>query len=145
MASQYLRIHDQHTIQPASIDGSITYLFALALPHLITLWSCSSVHESRSTDFTRLIWVPIPLWMPEQRMHMKIPKFHEAHRGSSRIYRQRNKSRHSVQKARIAVGCRQIRQDQDVRGGHNSRLLRLQSAHILLDSIFSRFLMICWF
>jgi hypothetical protein len=30
-------------------------------------------------------------------------------------------------------------------GGHNSRLLRLQSAHILLDSIFSRFLMICWF
>jgi hypothetical protein len=30
-------------------------------------------------------------------------------------------------------------------GGHNSRLLRLQSAHILLHSIFSRFLMTCWF
>lgn len=36
------------------------YLLARALPHRKTLWSCSSVHASRSTDFTRLIWVPMP-------------------------------------------------------------------------------------
>lgn len=31
------------------------YLFALAFPHFNTLCTCSSVQESRSTDFTRLI------------------------------------------------------------------------------------------
>lgn len=59
-----------------------TNLLALALPHFSTLWSCSSVQASKSTDLTRLMCVPIPRWMPEHRMQMKIPKFHEAHRGS---------------------------------------------------------------
>ena len=36
------------------------YLFALELPHLSTLCSCSSVQESRSTDFIRLTCVPSP-------------------------------------------------------------------------------------
>lgn len=58
------------------------YLFARALPHDRTDWSCSSVQESRSTDLTRLMWVPMPRWMPEQRMQMKTPRFQEAHRGS---------------------------------------------------------------
>lgn len=58
------------------------YLFARALPQLRTLCSCSSVQESRSTDLTRLMWVPIPRWMPEQRMQMKTPRFQLAHRGS---------------------------------------------------------------
>lgn len=44
---------------------SATHLFALALPHRSMLCSCSSVHESRSTDLTLLIWVPMPLWIPE--------------------------------------------------------------------------------
>jgi hypothetical protein len=51
------------------------------LPQRTTLWSCSSVHASRSTDFTRLIWVPMPLCMPEQRIQINIPRFQEAHRG----------------------------------------------------------------
>lgn len=37
----------------ASFDSQ--YLFALAFPHRSTLCNCSSVHESRSTDFTLLI------------------------------------------------------------------------------------------
>lgn len=35
------------------------YLFARALPQFRTLWSCSSVQESRSTDLTLLMWTPI--------------------------------------------------------------------------------------
>jgi hypothetical protein len=62
----------------------MTDLFARELPHFKTLCNCSSVQASRSTDLTRLIWVPIPLWMPEQRMQTKIPRFHEAHRGSAK-------------------------------------------------------------
>lgn len=58
------------------------YLFARALPHLSTLWSCSSVHVSRSTDLTLEMCVPMPRWIPEQRMHMKTPRFQLAHRGS---------------------------------------------------------------
>lgn len=61
-----------------------TDLLAREFPHFKTLCNCSSVHASRSTDLTRLICVPIPLWMPEQRMQMKMPRFHEAHRGSSK-------------------------------------------------------------
>ena len=57
------------------------YLFARELPHRKMLWSCSSVHESKSTDLTLLICVPIPRWMPEQRMQRKTPKFQLAHRG----------------------------------------------------------------
>jgi hypothetical protein len=57
------------------------YLFARALPHRSIDCICSSVHESRSTLFTREIWVPIPRCIPLQRMHTKTPKFHEAHRG----------------------------------------------------------------
>lgn len=60
------------------------YLFARALPQLRMLCSCSSVQESRSTDLTRLMWVPMPRWMPEQRMQTKTPRFHEAHLGSAR-------------------------------------------------------------
>lgn len=62
----------------------ITNLLALAFPHLSTLCSCSSVQVSRSTDFTRLICVPIPLWIPEQRMQTKMPIFQLAHLGSIR-------------------------------------------------------------
>jgi hypothetical protein len=57
------------------------YLFARALPHFSTLCSCSSVHASRSTDFTLLICVPIPRCIPEHRMQMKMPRFQLAHRG----------------------------------------------------------------
>lgn len=58
------------------------YLFALALPHFSTLCSCSSVQVSRSTDLTFEMCVPMPRWIPEQRMHMKTPRFQLAHRGS---------------------------------------------------------------
>jgi hypothetical protein len=58
------------------------YLFARAFPQLRMLCSCSSVHESKSTDLTRLMWVPMPRWMPEQRMQMKTPRFQLAHLGS---------------------------------------------------------------
>lgn len=58
------------------------YLFAREFPHTNTLCSCSSVHESRSTDLTLLMCVPIPRWMPEQRMQIKMPKFQLAHLGS---------------------------------------------------------------
>ena len=60
-----------------------TYLLALALPQFTTPCNCSSVQASRSTDLTLLIWVPILLWTPEQRIQMKTPMFQEAHRGSS--------------------------------------------------------------
>lgn len=46
--------------------------------------SCSSVHLSRFTDLTLDICVPRFLWIPEQRIHTKTPKFVEAHRGPSR-------------------------------------------------------------
>lgn len=59
------------------------YLFARALPHFSTLCSCSSVQVSRSTDLTLLMCVPMPRWMPEQRMHMKTPRFQLAQRGSA--------------------------------------------------------------
>jgi hypothetical protein len=58
------------------------YLFARVLPHIKTLLTCSSVQESRSTDFTLLICVPMPLWMPEHRMQTNMPKFQLAHLGS---------------------------------------------------------------
>src|SRR5438045_9098792 len=60
------------------------YLFARELPHFSTLCNCSSVQASRSTDLTLLMCVPMPRWIPEQRMHMKIPKFQLAHLGSAR-------------------------------------------------------------
>jgi hypothetical protein len=55
------------------------YLFARPFPQFKTLCSCSSVQASRSTDLTRLIWVPIPRWMPEQRMQTKTPRFQLDH------------------------------------------------------------------
>lgn len=58
------------------------YLFARALPQFRMLCSCSSVQASRSTDLTRLMWVPMPRWMPEQRMQTKTPRFQLAHLGS---------------------------------------------------------------
>ena len=57
------------------------YLFARELPHRRMLCSCSSVQESKSTDLIRLIWVPIPRCMPEQRMQTKTPRFQLAQRG----------------------------------------------------------------
>ena len=57
------------------------YLFALAFPHRSMEAICSSVQESRSTDFTREMCTPMLRCMPEQRMHMKTPMFQEAHRG----------------------------------------------------------------
>lgn len=58
------------------------YLLARAFPQLSTLCNCSSVHESKSTDLTRLMCVPIPRWIPEHRMQMKTPRFQLAQRGS---------------------------------------------------------------
>lgn len=58
------------------------YLFARVFPHLTTLCSCSSVQLSRSTDLTLLMCVPIPRWIPEHLMQIKIPRFQLAHRGS---------------------------------------------------------------
>lgn len=57
------------------------YRFARLLPHFTILASCSSVHESRSMDFTREMWTPRERWMPEQRMQTKTPRFQEAQRG----------------------------------------------------------------
>ena len=51
--------HIIHTMAPS------VYLLALAFPHFSTLCSCSSVQASKSTDFTRLMCVPIPRCMPE--------------------------------------------------------------------------------
>ena len=34
---------------------------------------CSGVQTSKSIDLTLLIWVPMPRWIPEQRMHRKTP------------------------------------------------------------------------
>lgn len=65
------------------------YLFARAFPQFKTLCSCSSVQASRSTDLTRLICVPIPRWMPEQRMQTKTPRFQLAHLGSESWSNQR--------------------------------------------------------
>jgi hypothetical protein len=75
MISQNL--YDMHPMQ---------YLLALAFPHRSMLASCSSVHESKSTDLTLLICVPMPLCIPEHRMQMNIPKFQLAHRGSTKRY-----------------------------------------------------------
>jgi hypothetical protein len=109
--------------------NAVTDLFALAFPHLITLCSCSSFHASRSTDLTRLIWVPIPLWMPEQRIQTKTPRFQEAHRGSKPHFR---------------ISDKENEQARQQRKGY-TRLFRLQSAQVLLASNFSRFLIVCWF
>lgn len=57
------------------------YLFARAFPQRRIDAICWSVHESRSTDFTREMWTPKLRWMPEQRMQTKTPRFHEAHLG----------------------------------------------------------------
>lgn len=70
--------------EPEKQQATVADLFAIEFPHLNTLWSCSSVHASRSTDFTRLIWVPIPRWMPEHRMQTKTPMFQLAHLGSGK-------------------------------------------------------------
>jgi len=34
---------------------------------------CSGVQTSRSTDLTLLMWVPIPRWIPEHRIHRNTP------------------------------------------------------------------------
>lgn len=78
------------------------YLFARAFPHTSTLCSCSSVHESRSTDLTLLMCVPIPRWMPEQRMQTKIPKFQLAHRGSGEGVSNANSSYPSLYKGYVS-------------------------------------------
>lgn len=57
------------------------YLLALSLPHRSMLCSCSSVQESKSTDLTLLICVPMPRCIPEHRMQMKMPRFQLAHLG----------------------------------------------------------------
>lgn len=46
------------------------YLLARLFPHFNMLCICSSVHESRSTDLTRLICVPIPRCIPEHLMRI---------------------------------------------------------------------------
>jgi hypothetical protein len=57
------------------------YLLARAFPQRSILCICSSVQVSRSTDLTFEMCVPMPRWMPEQRMQMKTPMFQLAHRG----------------------------------------------------------------
>lgn len=57
------------------------YLLARVLPQRIMLWSCSSVHVSRSTLLTLDMCTPSERWMPEQRMQTKTPRFQLAHRG----------------------------------------------------------------
>ena len=49
------------------------YRLARALPHRRMLCICSSVQASRSTLLTRLMWVPMPLWIPEHltRTHIR--------------------------------------------------------------------------
>lgn len=124
---------------------SVTDLFALALPHLSTLWSCSSVHVSRSTDLTLLMCVPMPRWIPEHllnfmsacfflnqispfnllgqrgriyRMHIKTPRFQLAHRGSTQ-----NQRHNSPRSAPVIV---------------YARLFLLQSEQLLLASSLTR-------
>jgi hypothetical protein len=94
------------------------------LPHFSTLWSCSSVQVSRSTDLTLLICVPIPRWIPEHRMQMKTPKFQLAHRGSA---------------ATVSKGAISIEPCKDI------RLFLLQSEQVLLPSSFTRFLSVARF
>lgn len=116
----------------------LTDLFAREFPHFNTLCNCSSVHASRSTDLTRLMCVPMPRWMPEQRIQMKMPRFQEAHRGSSEKSDQPRwfKLRYGIANEEVIKGT-----------GMSSiiRLFRLQSAQVLLDSNFSKFLIVCWF
>jgi len=122
LASQYLYWKFNETFQKHSV--LCFYLFALELPHFNMLWSCSSVHESRSTDLTLLICVPIPLWMPEHRMQMNMPRFQLAHRGSAR----------SIPLADLA----ELALERFI------RLFFLQSAQLLLLSIFTSVFSVCW-
>lgn len=55
------------------------------LPHLRMDSICSGVQMSRSIDLTRLMCVPMLRWMPEQRIHRKQPRFHDAQRVSLRL------------------------------------------------------------
>jgi hypothetical protein len=64
------------------VEHLATHLLALAFPHFNMLWVCSSVQESKSTDLTLLMCVPMPRWIPEHRMQTNIPRFQLAHRGS---------------------------------------------------------------
>tara|TARA_B100001175_G_C19323138_1_gene548762 strand:+ start:519 stop:725 length:207 start_codon:yes stop_codon:yes gene_type:complete len=43
--------------------------------------TCVSVHLSNCVDRTLEMCTPKLLWIPEQFVHMKIPKFMLAHRG----------------------------------------------------------------
>lgn len=106
------------------------YLFAREFPHTSTLCSCSSVHESRSTDLTLLMCVPIPLWIPEQRMQMKMPRFQLAHRGSARkgVLAMRTPSIHHCINGTCPI---------------HVRLFLLQSAQLLFPSNFRRLLIVC--
>ena len=101
------------------------YLFAFVFPHFNTLCSCSSVHASRSTDFTLLICVPIPRCIPEHRMQMKMPKFQLAHLGSDKGHSQPYDLKMIIR--------------------WHSRLFLLQSAHVLFPSSFKRLLIVCAF
>ena len=57
--------------EPLNIDLNSCVLTA-------TWWG---VHESKFTDFTLEIWTPKFRWIPAQRIHTKMPIFHEAHLG----------------------------------------------------------------
>lgn len=95
------------------------YLFARELPHFRTLCSCSSVQESRSTDLTLLMCVPIPRCMPEHRIQTKTPRFQLAHLGS----------------AELAILWDRV-------SSEDIRLFLLQSAHVLFPSNFRRLLIV---
>jgi hypothetical protein len=81
-ASQYL---DLLANPDSKSKRLVTHLLALAFPHFNMLWVCSSVQESKSTDLTLLMCVPIPRWIPEHRIHTNMPRFQLAHRGSMHV------------------------------------------------------------
>ncbi len=91
------------------------------------LCSCSSVHESRSTDLTRLMCVPIPRWMPEHRMQRKTPEVSSSPSGD------------------LGRAISSVTIKKKITHSENSRLFFLQSAHSLLASNFRRLRIVSWF
>jgi hypothetical protein len=71
---------------------------------------------------------------------MKIPKFHEAHRGSSRIDRQRNRSRHRIQRRGLAVERRPTRTGYPRGGGAQLTLVALAISTYLIAFDFEQVL-----
>jgi hypothetical protein len=118
-------------VSPVSSIVQYTDLFALALPHLIMLCSCSSVHESRSTDLTLLMCVPMPRWIPE---HLK--------NVSERLGRREVVVPYTYEEAQVPASpagvCDPLALPAPVADSANIRLFLLQSAQLLFDSSLTR-------